>query len=603
METAAFQPHAAAKANVGTASGSSEKRVQRVFWLVVAAVTVLGVFVLPFAFPPKLPTWSSSYTYGFSNRVAALSAAGISAAVLCLLWMFRICEFPLLDRERERGGNRVGQLSRVWLIAACATVIAFTAWFGGTFVHANYWYDDASYIMTQVGRAMRDHAVLYRDLNWPYGPILFHWPEFTARLLAHVGIGLGGSYMITDAIEQAIGVGFLFYLLNWLPLSKNLRAAAFVLFTLGTITPILGLNYTLFRFLIAHTLFIAITECPSLPLQAALFAGGELFCLGVSPELGAAFLVGTVCYSLYRAFTMKWTWVLASAAPVLGFGVFSLIEGKTYFSVMASFANGAFNTVVVPVFHPELLLVAAIALCPLALAPYLRTQNPRADALLGLYFISLVLLSPALGRCDPLHVFFDGMGVFLLSLLAVQRMGRGTQRAWVALLCILVVVHLNDKIHDFKPLLKVMFKGPTDQDGVDMVRLEALTNGQPVATPVLVPQRVTQELIRRGQYVPSRYVYLGEVWDRTAEEHKIAETRQAPFALVPPDKNFEWDYGGPDPRRRIRIFRLGYNYHKIHQQWILGALLAQDLHEHWTVVGSVGKYIVYRNNDWPVGNK
>jgi hypothetical protein len=36
---------------------------------------------------------------------------------------------------------------------------------------------------------------------------------------------------------------------------------------------------------------------------------------------------------------------------------------------------------------------------------------------------------------------------------------------------------------------------------------------------------------------------------------------------------------------------------------MLGALLAQDLHEHWTVVGSVGKYIVYRNNDWPVGNK
>ena len=602
METAAFQLQAAAKTNVGTADGSHGKRAPRIFfWLLVAAITALGVFVLPFAFPPKLPTWSASYTYGYSNRVAGLAAAGMGTVVLCLLWIFQICEFPLLDRERQPGRNPAEALSRKWLAVACSVVIAFTEWFGGTFVHSNYYYDDASYIMNQLGRAIRDHAVLYRDFNWPYGPILFHWPEYTARLLAHAGISLGASYMITDAIQQAIGIGFLFYLLNWLPLSRKLRAAAFALFSLGTITPILGLNYTLFRFLFAHTLFVAITECPTLPLQAGLFAVSEVLCLGISPELGAAFLVGAGCYSLYRAFTVKWTWAIVCIAPLLGFTIFSLIEGKSYFRVMASFANGAFNTVIAPDFPVALLLIATVALCPLALAPYLRTQNPRAPALLGLYFVSLVLLGPAMGRCDPLHVFFDGLGVLLLSLLAVQRMRTLTQGVWVALLCILIFLHLDSKIHDFRPLLQVMFKGPTDQDGVDMARLEALTDGKPVATPIKAPQRVTQELIRRGQYLPSRYAFMGEVWDRAAEEHKIAEMRQAPFALIP-DANFVWEYGPPDPRRRIRIFRLGYNYHKRFQPWLIGALITNELDDNWTAVGSVGTYTVYRRNDWRPGN-
>jgi hypothetical protein len=358
---------------------------------------------------------------------------------------------------------------------------------------------------------------------------------------------------------------------------------------------ILGLNYTLFRFLAIYAVFLAAVGFRSIATQATLFAAGEVLLLGISPELGFAFIGGVGCYSLYRAFTSSKLWLIAAVAPLAGFAVFNAIMGRDYFAFMKSIATGGFNMLLVPEFHILFVLVAAIALSPIAVAPFLRTRDSRAAAMLGFYIISIAMTASAFGRSDPLHAFYDGLGVCLLALLAVDRRPGLAAKAWVIAFVLFVYVYQYDKFNQFRPLLaQFVFHGPAGLD-IDMARLEEMTHGEKITTPVELPQALHQELIRRGQLQPSSTVYLRTDWDPVAEQTKIAEMRQAPYALIP-NKQFAFEYEDPDPRRRIRVLRFGYNYRKCFTPWISGAGIIRELQTHWTIIGSVGNYSVYRQN-------
>jgi hypothetical protein len=576
--------------SLGTAGNHSptHKTSSILFWIIVAVITILGVFVLPFKFPPAIPSYSSSYTYGFGNRIAGIAASAIGALVVLALWLRRVGRSPAAPKPASR-------LPLRWLLYAVLAAILFTAIFGGILIHANYFYDDASYIQLQLYRSIHDHATLYRDFQWPYGPLLFLWPRVTILALAPLGISPAVSYMVTLALQQTVGICLLFYILRWLPLSRRLCLFALVLFTFGTLNAILGLNYTLFRFLIAPGVFLFVIQRRSLAVQTLLFTLGELLVLGTSPEAGLAFLVGVAAYALYRAFTTRPAFLVAAIPPAIAFIAFIAYLGKDYLAVLRNFSSGAFNMVVEPQFNILVLLVAAVALAPIAVAPYLRDKDPRAPAILGFYFIALVMLGPAFGRADALHTFYGGLGVYLLSLLVIDRITNTlAAKIWLLALFLTVAYHQFDKTNSFRPMLvQILFHSPTDQDGVNMDRLEALTHGQPIATPIEIPQRVMQLLQQRNQFVPSFYVYMGEVWDAKAEQRKIDEMRQANFALIP-NGNLISDYGDPDSRRRIRIFRLGYNYHRIHTPYQAGAMITTELQTHWTPVESVGKFTVYR---------
>jgi hypothetical protein len=564
----------------------ARRKVRILLWCAVALASAFGVFVLPFRFPPSIPTFSDSYAYGFNNRVAQLSAVGISGAVMLLLWFLHLGRTPPQPASDAR-------MPRRWLIWACVAAILFVAILGGAMVRANVSYSDASYVLTQLGRVLHDHSTLYRDVEYPYGPILFYWPAAIQKALALAGVGPSAAYMVTLALMQCIGICMLFYILEWLPLSRYLRGLTLGLFTFATLTPLLGINYTLLRFLLPHTVFLAIVRRSSLATQAVLFVGGELLALGFSPEIGVAFFGAVVWYALYRCFTHKWTWIIVAASPFVASVLFGAFMSRSYFKVMGNFAIGSFNIIVAPDFHILVLLVAAIALSPIVVAGYLQSRDPRAAAMLGFYIISLAMMVPALGRCDSLHTFFGGLGVYLLSLVAVTRLASKWATSWVLALMLAVVFSQVEDFVIYQPLIaQVVQSSPGDDDGVDMARLEALTHGERIAAPFEIPQRVSSELIRRGEFQPSYFVYMGGVWDDSSEGRKVAELRQAPFALIPNDDN-ELTHDDMDQSRRLPVLHTHIPYRPRFQAWIQGALIDQELHDHWAAVGSVGDYTVY----------
>ena len=552
--------------------------------------------LFPLPSPPAVPNFSTSYTYGFNNRVAELCAVGISAVVLVVLWAFHMGRAPVIDPPIASGLAPDSPASRMplrWLLYASLAIVVFTGVLGGFMIHANIFYSDASYFLTQIGRVTHDHAVLYRDVEFSYGPILFYWPAAIQVGLGAIGIPAAAASMVSLVSMQLIGLWMLFYILHWLPLSRRMRGLVLFLFTLGALTPLLGMDYTLLRFLLPHALFLGITRYRSLAAQTFLFALGQLVALGFSPEIGVAFLGGAGCYALYRCFTVGWQWTAAGASPLIASVLFATFMSKDYFKVMGHFAGGAFNLVVMPDFHILILLISAIALAPIAVAGYLQVRDIRAAAMLGFFIISLGMMAPALGRCDPLHTFFGGFGVYLLSLVAVSRMASIPARLWVAALALGIIGYQVDDFRVYKILIKQAVEpGPLGSDGVDLSRLEALIHGQRIAAPIITPQRVTEELIRLNQYEPSRFVFMLDVWDDPSEQQKVEEVRRAPYALVP---NWRYQTAHPDFEASLvsRAFRFNYRYHPRFAPWIQGKLLAQEFHDHWTPVGSVGAYTVY----------
>ena len=570
-------------------------RQQTFFWSAAGVVSALAIFVLPFAFPPPVPTFSTSYTYGFNNRVAELSAVAISFAVVIFLWATHSGRARIADSDSPP--NQISdKIPRSWLLYASLAVILFTAVLGGFMVHSGIYYSDASYYLTQIGRITHDHVALYRDVEFAYGPIFFYLPTAVQIALGHVGIPPEPASMVSLVLQQIAGLWMLTYILNWLPLSRRIRGLALALFTFGTLTPLLGMNYTLLRFLIPQVLFLGILRSRSPAAQTLLFAVAQFVALGCSAEVGAALLGGVGCYALYRCFTSGWKWLAPAFSVLASTALFAAVMNKDYFAVMGHYAVGGFNLVVMPDFHVLILLIATIALSPIVVAGYLQTRSPRAAAMLGFFAISLAMMIPGLGRCDALHTFYSGVGVYLLSLAAVGRLRTIPARVWVVAIVTMVVANQVDDFRVYKVLMRqAVFPNPEEDMDVDFARLEVLTHGQRVAAPIVTPWHTTRDLIRLGQYEPSYYVFMVGVWDDPSERRKIADMRHAPYALV---ADWKYETAHPDFETSLisRVFRFGYRYHPNHAPWIQGALLQQELAVNWTLVGKAGDYLVYHQN-------
>ena len=556
------------------------------FWALLAALSILGVFVLPFAFPPPTPSFSASYTIGFNNRVAAVMTALLSLAATAFLWRrSRFGAYPETQPATQTG------LPASWLALACAVAVIYTAFFGARVAHADLYFSDASYFLNQLtGHA---HQLPYRDFEFAYGPLLFYWPRLFFLVMGGAGLGPAAAYMVALATMQVLGLAVAFYLLGRLPLSRAVQGIALATLTFGTLTPLLGLNYTLFRFLLPYAALFCIARRSTIRTQAVGFALAELLMLAVSVEVGIAFAGGVILYALYRA-TQTRAWALLALVPPAAFLLFAMVIGKSYFRTMTHFALGAFNSPVEPLPHILIYLVAAIALSPLAVAASLRRPLHNLTApLVGMYGVALGMVPSALGHCDGLHVFFSGLGFLLLSLVAVRAFAGPWPKLWLALFVALTAYSQVGQAVFFLPVIRSAFSStPGDTAGINIARLQALTHGARIAAPASLPPAVERRLIHDGQFEPTYFSFFINAWDEESERRKLTDLQRASFLLLP--ASWPPEVSLPNNSRLHRLLRLGYAYPVRRPPYVLGSLIAADIRQHWTPVASLGQYRLYR---------
>jgi len=570
------------------------------FWIVVAATTAFAAFVLPFLVPMKVPVFSPAYSAGCNNRVGAIAVALVSVLVALACWLFHLVGPLAAPSPQDQTRN---PLPLRYLGLAGGILVAFNGVFGLLLVRSGAFYMDAGYFITQLRSGLIFHRAIYRDFEFAYGPLLYLWPEAFIRALAHFGGTLASGYVVSLVAMELLGAALLFYTINALPLSRAARVVALLMLASFALNPQLGLNYTPLRFILPSAGIVLLSRQASLARAAAVAALVELIQAATSPELGVAFACAALAYAVYRAAVARRpAMLLIGAAALLGGVAFAALAPPGYFRAMREFANGGYNEILEPAPHIYALLLCAVALAPIAVVSAMRrasqTSSPAAvqtaALIVAIFVAGIAMLAPALGRCDPLHVSFNGMGLYLLGFVTLDRLPtrwKAVSALCASLVCCYILAQEYALFQAPRHLVVHNLSDPYDPPYLP--GLEAAIGHAKVTYPwgAPLPMRLTDWLTRTGQFQPG-YLCIPAM-DSAADQRTIADTRSAEFALVPegrPLTNGDVIEGGG-----LRyLMRFGYRYRRRNTPFIQGTALLVELQRNWVKVGTFGNYALYR---------
>ena len=592
------------------------------FFAAACAVTCFGVFVMPFFFPAAYASVVSvSNDAGFNNKLAAVAAAVCASAVYGLS-IFAPRVVGELSGWRDPRDMR-GLPRRLWAAAVLVAGLV-TGGAGWLIVDSKARYQaDFGYFVNQMSSFLFSHRQLYTQIEFPYGPLLFYPPILLHQVFGHMSLRM--CFLIVLVLHQLMGLLALGYVINRLPMSRGWKIFALCCFGPITIEPMMSLNYTLLRFTIPLATLAFSIRPKSARATTILFGIGMALNLAVSPEMGFAFGAGAVAYALLKMRFEGKVWLWAMAVIPAAAGLFLLVAGRPYLRMLSLFAGGMYNFIVEPLPHVLLFLLATVWLVPRMLASQSKT-NPDEAALLGSIFVlSMALVPVAFGRADPMHVLLDGIGMFLLSFVAMSVRPRWQQLTWGACLATSVllgyvpvlllgqseireVIRREALQHTAALPTRVLFRffgvarpetleryqHAASWNSVDFEEdaLDAVVGGEKVATPYMVPLEVEEQMRSRGLYQADFYFYMTAVLDAAGEERKIRAFNQSLWAMLPagPEYRFEETQAVANS-----IMGISLPYRAKRLPYIVGARFSENLHENWRPVGTVGQFIVYCN--------
>jgi len=584
--------------------------------LLICIVAALAVFVLPLHVPVAFqPAISASYVAGFNNRVASLAAAAVGGCVL--LWSWFRSRGEKVDHLRDTTSDRISLRFAAAVIILTCIFFAVAGWIVAA-SHLRY-LADAGYFIEQTSSHAEYGGALYTQLEFAYGPLLFY-PTILIHGVLHCGWMT--AYFLTLALDQSVGLALLTYVLNELPIRGGDRRIGFVLLAIGALNPIFGLNYTFLRFITAFAILLFATRTQSLARTMTLLVAGEVLLLGISPEQGFAFVVGTVAFAGLQALRSGAKGLLVAVAPLLGAGIFLLLAGRSYLYTLHSFAKGALSLPVAPYPHLLIFLFAVVWLIPFAVGQSLGSSEPLGVRMAACYALGIGLLPAALGRCDPLHVFFNGAGLLVLSLVAIRSGPRGMRAAWLAALQLFVAwqqwvnnrllldrsadtvriaimpyvpSRLRESLLTHLPVgLAGQFRPSPDDadDRLDIAALEQQVGSALVATPLEVEPSIEAALKRSHHYRPDYYAYGVDLFSAPAEARKIADMNEAQWALLPtnPDEPF---IETPQTLDGVQGFTFPYRARNP-IPFYPGRAFAENLKTHWIPSKTLDAYTLYK---------
>ena len=602
-------------------------RTQPRRWIFPAAIfvaTCFGVFVLPFFFPPPyLAGISIANVAGFNNKVAAIAAGFLSGLVFWIAYRESRTEPRSESRDDGPISPRV-----VWLATLASGLVLTVLVCLVIRSHRRYLFD-AGYFIEQITLHIDYGRRIYRQLDFPYGPLLFSGPVFLHALLSPFHVSIVSAYYATLVIEHLVGLLLVAYVVNALPMRRIWKTLLFLLCAIATIQLSLGLNYTFLRF-IAGPAFLVLASRHRRPwFVAVCFLVGEMVNLALSPEMGVAFCAAGVAYAVYFSFTEGRAWLAAAAAPIVAFVVFLLLMDRDYLRMMRMFARGINNFVVEPLPHILLFLFALIWLVPWCVARFLRQRRPEAPLLAALYLFSIALVPVSFGRADPGHVFYNGLALFSLSMVAVSSLRPRRQALWAA--CVAGVflwtiimtdypyayqakgafyesvfgyqpdgfrhaISVYTRTHSLAAAKNSLTKIYEDHS-FHIEQLDAVIGKAPIATPLELPLYVEDELRSTGQYVPSFYFAMRGPYDAAAENHVIREMNAVPWLLLRKRARVH-EIETPKDTRVVLGFQLPYPVK--HPPYVIGDRFTQNVRTHWQPYAEIGDYVVYRRRDTPL---
>ena len=383
----------------------------------IIPVSFLLIFILPWHAPVRGPVESESYTFGFSNFTAHLGLALTLAALFALRFLIP----PLRARDRETFSRliiapaRLSGLMLASLLACIAVTLLMVGWWWHLLPYG--YFGESTYFLTRLDM-MTLGKMPFRDFGFHYGLAML-WIPFLIHKVSFGMMAMDTAYILTLFLFFTAGILVVGHILRCLKLSERARALLLVFATLATLNIMLGVMYTALRFTYpvwaVLVLFGALKTLPQWKAWTLSFL--LAFCgLFISPDSGLV-----TCLAFIAGFLRMWK-SGDSRAPVFLSSVLAALFlcmalfSVDYFNMIFSFGGGAGNFPVFPAPYILALLVSACFVLPKIASSGCSEESEVAPVCISLLFALGLFLPAALGRCDPGHVLFNGLGILLFAM-------------------------------------------------------------------------------------------------------------------------------------------------------------------------------------------
>jgi hypothetical protein len=531
---------------------------------VIAATAYFALFRLPFWFPPRQRLWSASYAFGFNNGVAIVAMAGLLGGVT-LLYLMR----------REPTGLPIAFTSEIPFrdhrSAILAFVIVALCYAGLTFSMYVYNFHSAPWLMLETRHLLHRTWLMdvyglhpYTEVAAEYGPILTYAPLYMYWLLKPLGASHEQAYFACHLVLNLAGLWCAFYVLSRATMPPRVRLVAFSILAIAGFAPYMGINGVLLRYLfpfasllLGHRAVVWTLSCRTRTVcWLALGATGLLLLAGnilLSPEVGVAFALAWLGYAVLMVRFEVRVLTVSLVALMVAALLCWLFLPAAYYGTLLWFSEGANNLPLLPGAHLVFYIVTLFLVVPALLAVSLR-ERPAAGvpaaAICGALGVLCVVMAPgALGRCDPPHVLFYGMGASMLLMIRLANISRRALAAYViAYAGVFVVLMQVVNLHVFYGIPPRMLlsshavtnvarklRTATGTAHLDMAKLSVLDRyprfGLPFAS--LGDPTVERHVLSRHQLQPEYYVALFGVYSSAALERKLRDVEKAEYLLVP----------------------------------------------------------------------
>lgn len=394
-----------------------DKKRFGIYLVIFTILVFLLIFVLPFYVPRRIPAVSASYDYQFNNTISVIAICLSLFIGAILFYKYFEKKIQVLRVEKIFIDNTLNQMS---------IKNAFILFFIHSFtvlclylLNANYGYSEMNYFLMRIDRLSLGQQP-YKDFEYAYGVLFIYLPKLITDLF-HFSTSVAGYY-ISFTLLNTIGIFLLHYVINSFDADKRKKAIVFFSIGVACIPLSLGMNYILARFItpIASIIFLnkiiarlengSVGNCIYIALAAV---AASLLNFSISIEVGLAVMLSIAGYLFFSAVFYKKTYhiiTLFASAVLLTSIVLSL--GKPHSLIIKAFAAGGNNWVVIP--SPAIVLFLVSFLIVNFIFCISIVKKNIYFLTCALLIFNIVMLAGAFGRCDPGHIFWYGLGSFIV---------------------------------------------------------------------------------------------------------------------------------------------------------------------------------------------
>lgn len=531
--------------------------------VIFALLVYYAVFRLPFHFPPQVRLWSPSYTFGFNNGVAVCALVGLlGIATLVKLLRHRTNAAPITFSSASAAGARRP--------ATIAFVTCALFYAGLTWALCIYETQSAPPLTWETRHLLHRALVMdvyklhpYTQIAAEYGPILTYAPLYVYWLLKPLGASLLQAYFVSHLMLNLGGLWCAYYLFSRAVMPTFARVIAFIVIAVSGFGPYMGINGVLLRYLfpfasllLGHWVVTWALASSQRQTRWVAAAATILLLLSanilLSPEVGIAFALAWMAYAILTARSDLRIPAVSLLSLLATAFLCWLFLPAAYYGSLLRFSEGANNLPLLPTAHLLLYIFSMFLVVPRLLAAGVREPHsgdgPNAAMGASLATLCVVMCPGALGRCDPPHVLFFGIGLALLVLIVLANVSRRGFAIYVSAYAgvfIILIELVNVRVFYGIPPRSLLvhpiasfaeaLPWSIGTEHPSTATLSALDRyprlGLPYAS--FGDPAVERYVISRGQLQPEYYVAIVGVYDTAALERKLSEVGKMEYVLVP----------------------------------------------------------------------